>query len=268
MVFRRGRIAGRCRLADVVRLARPAESCSRRPGRDNRRSILAFPVAYYAFAGRGYAVFARYIVPIVPFVCLAAAWFAIYVASVGANGAATSKRRLLLGLLVALIAIPTARQSVLIDRLLATPDNRVLAATAISDEVPAGSVVCQTGAAYGRVPLALNERSRSFVECEYDPSTGRFTADAQWVLVQRSPLILYSAVPDDLERMLARAVRTGRQLSSGESSRSRPALRPTGCVLPSFERLRWHPASWAVVRPLSSPHELTGRSTLVPIRVK
>ena len=165
-------------------------------------AILAFPVAYYAFAGRGYAVFARYIVPIVPFVCLAAAWFAVYVTSLGANGAATSKRRLLLGLLVALIAIPTARQSVLIDRLLATPDNRVLAAAAISDEVPAGSVVCQTGAAYGRAPLALNERSRSFVECEYDPNTGRFTADAQWVLVQRSPLILYSAVPDDLEQTL------------------------------------------------------------------
>ena len=43
-------------------------------------SVLAFPLAYYAVAGRSYAVFARYMLPVVPFVCLAAAWFVVWTA--------------------------------------------------------------------------------------------------------------------------------------------------------------------------------------------
>ncbi len=164
--------------------------------------VLVFPLAYYAFAGRGYAVFARYIVPVVPFVCLAAAWFLVYVAGIGTAGVAGAKRWLLFALLVVLVAAPTVLQSVQLDRLLAREDNRLVAAAGVVEAVPEGSVVCQTGAAYGRAPLSLNERSRSYVDCEYDERIGRFSGDAQWVLVQRSPLVLYSPVPAALEQLL------------------------------------------------------------------
>jgi len=36
--------------------------------------LLAFPLTYYLFVGKGYVVFLRYIVPITPFMCIAAAY--------------------------------------------------------------------------------------------------------------------------------------------------------------------------------------------------
>ena len=42
--------------------------------------LLSCPVALYALAGRGYAVFARHMLPVVPFLCITAAWAAVGVA--------------------------------------------------------------------------------------------------------------------------------------------------------------------------------------------
>jgi hypothetical protein len=169
-----------------------------------RRSlvIVVFPVAYYLFAGHGYAVFARYILPVVPFVCIAAAWFVVSTVRWVIPTSKPLARGILISTLALLLATPTARQSMQIDRLLSMKDNRLIVAAALGDTLPLGSVICQTGARYGRVPLTLDERTRSFVECDYDPATGQFSADPQWVLVQRSPLALYSAVSASLEQLL------------------------------------------------------------------
>lgn len=164
--------------------------------------VLAFPIAYYLFAGRGYAVFARYIVPVVPFVCLAAAWFIVHLIRAVTPTTTPVRRGIVVGAVAVTLAAPTAWQAMRIDRLLSKTDNRVVAAAALSERLPAGSVICQTGAAYGRVPLSLDERTRSFVECGYDDTAASFSADPQWILVQRSPLVLYSPVPASLEQKL------------------------------------------------------------------
>ena len=55
--------------------------------REGRRGVLValFPVAYYALTGSGRTVFARYILPAVPFLCLTAGYFVVTTAAVVTN---------------------------------------------------------------------------------------------------------------------------------------------------------------------------------------
>jgi hypothetical protein len=54
------------------------------------------------------------------------------------------------------------------------------------------------------VPFAL-EPQLHLNESGYDAATGQFTRDGRppdWIIVQRSPLILYSRVPEGVERIV------------------------------------------------------------------
>jgi hypothetical protein len=164
--------------------------------------VLAFPLAYYLVAGRGYAVFARHIVPVVPFLCITAAWIVVRAVRAGTPAATPIQRGAVVAVVAVLMVAPTARQTLLADRLLARVDNRVVTARALGALIPPGSVVCQTGAAYGRVPPTIDGQVVPVGECDYDEGAQRFTADPGWVVVQRSPLVLYSAVSESLERTL------------------------------------------------------------------
>ncbi len=164
--------------------------------------LLVFPLAYYAVAGRGYAVFARHILPVVPFVCILAAWMVVRLVHAATPRASAKTRGVITAIVAMAMVAPTAYRTWQLDRLLATDDNRVVVSRALAKVIAPGSVVCQTGAGYGRVPLALEGRDLQLRECEYDLSAGRFTADPMWVIVQRSPLTLYSPVPESLEARL------------------------------------------------------------------
>ena len=163
--------------------------------------VLAFPVAYYVTAGSGYAVFARYILPVVPFLCLTAAW--LVVSAVRALPLDAVPRRAVLCVATVAMLASTARNTLLLDRLLAGPDNRALAAASLAELAPPGSVVYQSGEIYGHVPLASGGRPATLRTATFNPGAGTFDpTDPDFVLVQRSPLVLYSDVPPALQRAL------------------------------------------------------------------
>jgi hypothetical protein len=188
-----------------------------------RRSavLLAFPIAYYLVAGRSLSVFARYILPVVPFVCIIAAWCVVEGVRLALRTTPLphAARAAVVAVAAIITVAPTARQTVLLDRLLAIADNRLVAAHALADMLRAGEVVYQSGASYGRVPLGLDGRGPALTETGYDEETGRFSpAEPDWVVVQKSPLVTYSRVPASLERQLADRFTLVAQFPTGSDS--------------------------------------------------
>ena len=164
--------------------------------------VLAFPVAYYVVAGSGYTVFARYMIPLLPFLCLTAAWLVVTVVRASVPASAPAVRRVAIGVAAVLVVAPSALKVVQIDRLLARTDNRVIVSEALAALIPPGSTVYHTGAPYGHVywapGLALHE-------WHYDEASGTFGDGArvpQWIILQRSPLMHYSYVSPTIERLV------------------------------------------------------------------
>jgi hypothetical protein len=165
--------------------------------------VLAFPIAYYLVAGRGLGVFSRYIIPVLPFLCIAAAWFTVEIARTVTRGRSPLVRRGVIVVAAAALVTPSAYKTVLLDRLLATTDNRTITARVLVGILQANSLFYQSGEGYGHAPLAVDGRRADVRIARFDPGAGRFNPeDPDWILIQRSPLVLYSNVPPSLERML------------------------------------------------------------------
>lgn len=169
--------------------------------------FLAFPLAYYLYAGQSYSVFARYIEPVIPFLCLAAAWTVAtgvrLVARSEADAPASRSPSIAIAVTALLFVTPTAWSTIQLDRLLSRTDNRVIVAHALADVMPGGDLIYQSGSSYGRVPLGIDGRGAELPEATFDADSGAFApAEPAWILVQRSPLVMYSRVPETLERVL------------------------------------------------------------------
>jgi hypothetical protein len=92
-----------------------------------------------------------------------------------------------------------------LDRLLTRPDNRVVVAKALPTIIPSGSLVYQSGESYGQVPFYLSDPRLDVAQSDYDELTGRFNPAGTlpaWIILQRSPLVLYSRVPDGVQRLV------------------------------------------------------------------
>ncbi|MCC7262509.1 MAG: glycosyltransferase family 39 protein [Candidatus Latescibacteria bacterium] len=114
--------------------------------------LLGGMLAYYAVAGSGKLVFPRYMLPLVPLLCLAAA--------IGLEEVA-QRRRGLWVLLVAVALAPTALLSWQHSRLLSCPDTRLLAAEWIEAHVPDGAHIAMTGSDYGHPQV---RRTRAWLQ--------------------------------------------------------------------------------------------------------
>ena len=124
--------------------------------RHPRRGLMValFPVSYYALMGSGYTVFVRHMVPVVPFLCLAAAYFI-------AESASWIARRLrrpqwspalvTVGLIGALW--PSVHSVVMFDMLMARTDNRLLARRWVEQRFQPGTTIAQIGMMGGHVFL-------------------------------------------------------------------------------------------------------------------
>ena len=163
----------------------------------------AFCVALYASLAGGYTVFFRYVLPLVPFVCLSAA---IGVRHIGRWTASRLQLReyVATGLLAALVAVPSLVNTVWFDVLLARTDTRVLATRWLAEHLTPESSLHDAGQAYSQLDL----RHLRFHDWYFDPVTNSFghpegrTPD--WLVFHESPLRLYAGVPPSL-RQLANA---------------------------------------------------------------
>lgn|GEM_PF-4488784 len=113
--------------------------------------------SYYLVAGAGKSVYLRYMIPMIPLLCMAAGVGLVTLIQRVKNSA-PSFAVLGAGLL---IAAPTALASWRHNQLLAGPDTRQLAARWVVENIPAGSTLALTGSDYGYPRLS---RSRLWLE--------------------------------------------------------------------------------------------------------
>lgn len=171
--------------------------------------LLSFPVAYFIVIGTLETVFARYALPLLPFLALTAGWLTVAVGRwLGARFPAVPASAVTVLLAVGL-ATPSLHQAILLDRVLARPDTRVLAAQFLLQHASPGQTIHLSGRDYGHVPLTLGT-ARTGLEVLVPDAAGMFAPDASgearlpdWLVLQRSPLTLYSHVPPHLEHLAA-----------------------------------------------------------------
>ena len=185
--------------------------------RATRSAVLVglFPVAYFMMIGRGYTVFVRYMLPVIPFLCLTGAWASVSFGSALASAIGRSARTIWMTLLLAaLIIAPSTWNVIQIDRLLATSDSRLLAAEWLRTNMPASATIFQTGSLYSQVQLGVPALLPRSEEWEFDEGKGQFMRKGtcspdppDFIIVLSSPLELYTPVPPGLDIALTRDFR-------------------------------------------------------------
>ena len=177
--------------------------------RDRRKGILValFPVSYYMLLGSGYTVFARYMLPVVPFLCLTAAYGVTETARwLAARMNRASAMPALVTAATAGILWPSAQSVVQFDRIISRTDSRVLARQWLERTIPPGATIAQVGEPGGHV--LLFERDRS--EPQYRAADiSRPGARPDVVIVNSSPLGASDQVTNRVRRILAREYDTG-----------------------------------------------------------
>lgn len=170
--------------------------------------LSVFPLAYFGVVGMGHNVFVRYMIPVVPFLCLFAAYAVTEAARALARGAPAGREAMAAGGLALAIVAPTAWSSVRFDYLLAQDDNRNVAARWVEENVPPGSSIYTAGNLYGHLQLEVRGRPQKYRYLDFDWRAERFTenrravdAKPDWIILQRSG-ILYSHVSPAVERLI------------------------------------------------------------------
>ena len=120
--------------------------------RNTRKALIvfSFPVFYYVFVGRGYTVFFRYMIPLIPFLVFAAA---VFVTSLVDQVSRRIRGGFLLPLLCLAVAFPSISNDIQFLRNVLQEDNRLIAAEWILKEIPSGTSIYQSGFKYGHVQL-------------------------------------------------------------------------------------------------------------------
>jgi hypothetical protein len=169
--------------------------------------VLAFPLCYYTAMGSGRTTFVRYMTPLVPFAALLSGVAIDSAARAAARAAARPALRawVLVGLTL-MVGFESARRSVALDRLLAVPDSRVLAAAWVRNRYPDGVSVYQSGAGYAHAQL---DPEGAYPDAVFDDARGTFvflgtpSSGPRLVIVPVSRLKNYTAMPSSLPSVIA-----------------------------------------------------------------
>lgn len=169
--------------------------------------VLSFPLAYYVVMGSLETNFARYALPLVPFMALTAGWLTAAVGEQVSRYFRIRSAAPVAAALAVLLAAPSARQVLLLNRILARPDTRVEAFEVLRHRVAPGDSIYLSGLSYAHTPLAL--RGRALEARAWIPDDdGRFPMGPDgveqlptWIVLHRSPLVLYTPVPARLENL-------------------------------------------------------------------
>ena len=149
--------------------------------------LWTFAAAFYTSIGSGWTVFFRYILPLLPVLCLSAAVFVVEVASRIAARAHIPPAAATIGLAL-LVAGPAFVNSLWFDILLSRTDSRVLAAEWLTPRLNAGDTLYDNGGSYAE----LNLTPAAIHRWQYDAALGRFVnagdRTPDWLVLQESPL--------------------------------------------------------------------------------
>ncbi len=176
---------------------------------DWRKALLlgSFPAAYYLLLIPTRTVFVRYAIPLVPFLCVSAAWTTTTVSrAIGRRFQIAAAP--LAWVLALLIVLPSAYTVVQLDRLFATTDNRVVLADWLRTNVKpgssiylAGSIVVQPIVDFGSQKTLrywTHREGRTFTE-------GRAAAAGtpDWLVIAESGVPEYSYCPPEVRELAA-----------------------------------------------------------------
>jgi hypothetical protein len=163
--------------------------------------VASFALAYYAVIGSGYTVFFRYVMPLVPIVCLFAAMATKR--AVDRLGAGVKTGSAILIALLMSIAGPSLLTSVRTDLLLARTDTRVIAARWLGPQLRPEHTLHDAGSNYTRLDL----RERRYHEWRFDPNTQSFGHPEglipDWIVISESPLRHYASPHPALRHLVA-----------------------------------------------------------------
>ncbi|MFH0731776.1 MAG: glycosyltransferase family 39 protein [Candidatus Omnitrophota bacterium] len=126
-----------------------------------RKAIILFsyPFCYYLFAGSGYKVFLRYAIPLIPFLCITAAVFTVYIGSKLSYRLPAFLKNIAIFIVAILFTFPSIRNIICFDRLLARKDVRLIAEEWINKNVKTGSIIYQTGVLWGQLQLPMTHEA-------------------------------------------------------------------------------------------------------------
>ena len=165
-------------------------------------AVGAFALVSYVTFGSGREVFFRYVLPLVPIVCLFAAvavrhggrWIASRTRL--SSGAATA-------MLIAVVAGPPLASCVWFDVLLARTDSRAMAADWLRQRVTPGETFYEEGGHYAAIDL----RDAPVHRWSFNPATGSFGETGgrtpDWLVLEDSPLWTWAGVSTEIRRVAA-----------------------------------------------------------------
>jgi hypothetical protein len=174
--------------------------------------VLSFPLLFYAVMGTSTLAYARWVVPLVPFICLMAAlWIAVMADAATRVLRTPGMATIVTMILTIAVAAPTASEAWAFDRLVQRTDARELGARWIEARHAAGATVYQTGRRYGHLEPLPGDRYPAY---DFDERSGRFkradglrqeeTAWPDLVIVLDAPLAIFNRVPERLQEVLDR----------------------------------------------------------------
>lgn len=200
--------------------------------------LFSFPLLYYIFSGKGYVVFLRYTITLIPFLCIGGALGVDFLSSKVALLFKTPRKDAIFSLLTILIILPSVSNVIKSNSLLTKKDNRLIAAEWINQNIPEGSSLYQAGLFWGRIWLHDNTISliktvshnaneqqkkalkvpieylksnniRGYNQWGYDNNSGRFffnnqyqNTSPQYIIVRNSPLKEYDMFANNIMTLL------------------------------------------------------------------
>ena len=160
-----------------------------------------FPTTYYLSAGRGYTVFLRYMIPVLPLLCIAGALFVVYIIKRSNN---RTFQTIAIPLAALILTAEPVRNVILFNNIITKKDNRLIAGQWMEESIPLGSRIYQTGSKYSRLQSIAGLPADIYYSEFHVPGVHFATRTLEennlpdYILMQQSPLKAYDRVPDNL----------------------------------------------------------------------
>jgi hypothetical protein len=178
--------------------------------------VWSFPALVYLAAAPSRTVYARYMLPLVPFLAIAAAMAVMWASS---RVAQRWRPIVIFGVATLLLLDPVGRLMTF-NRLLARDDTRVLATRWLATRVRPGDTALQTGSRYVRLQVpGIRDLTVEQPEALARAVRGEAHGLPSWIITFQSPLAYYTQIPSGSNQLLAKKYQLAHIVEAGRLRR-------------------------------------------------